>query len=290
MKRAGIICDLEYTRNQLYKNYYYAIQYLFGEVRLVQTLSDLNGIEILFVSDDHCYKHRTIFQQPGFVEICNKFEIKVVVFTTEKIFGTDFGNEKLYEYLSGFNDLIHYTCDTDDCFVLGTKANRLCMSRHYKDYVKSEKVDKAIFIGSAVEYYYQERNILLDEVSKIIPIDIIINPISEVGSNVSPITWDSYIKAIAQYRFVLSPLGIGNFPTLRFYETLLVHSIPIQQVKQNIFDIYDIESQWDDCIFFENIEEIPDKIKSCIFTQSNREFWLEDYIEKLLTEDGLYGY
>ena len=95
------------------------------------------------------------------------------------------------------------------------------------------------------------------------------------------------MQTIARYRFVLSPIGNGNTFPMRFYEVLLVKSIPIHQIRENTLKYYDIEAEYDDCIYFKEPEELQDKIKESTLLTSHNEFWLEDYIKKLLTEDGL---
>jgi hypothetical protein len=255
----------------------------------VQTCALPICIDILFVGDDHNYYHKAIFQQPGLVEKCNADKINVVVLTSEKVCGTIFPqNEDNYNYLQRFDHLYHYTCDVGDCKKLGTKLHRICMSRQFQNTYTQNKVDKMIFIGSAIEYYYQNRIVLLDQISKIIPIDIVINPLSNTGANISKFTWDAYMNMISQYRFVLSPLGLGDYLTLRFYEILLAGSIPVQQVGEDTLKYYDIEAGFDDCIFFRDINEIPDKINKCTLGNSYNKIWLENYLGKILREDGLY--
>jgi hypothetical protein len=255
---------------------------IYGEVKLVLNKNDLEGLEILFIGDDHYSVHKNIFHQQGFVEKCNSDDIKVVVMTPEKIFNSVFPwNEDNYKYIQKFKHLYHYTYDIDDCIKLNTKLHRLAMSRHFKNYVNvNKKEDSMVFVGNTKGDFdcYKERRGLLQLISNIIPVNIYPPTIG---------TWEDYLFTIGSYRFVLSPLGNANALVTRFYEILLVKSIPVQQVKENTLSYYSKESTFEDCIFFHDPEEIPDKIKNFNSERSHNEFWLEDYLTELLQEDNL---
>lgn len=283
MKKVGIICDLNYSRHPLFKNYYYAIEYLYGATRLVTTINDLYDLDILFIGDDHWITHKLIWQDEDFIKRCNVLNIKVVVFTTEKILNSNFPwNVQINESLMLFNKLYHYTIDVDDCIALKTKLNRVLISRHYKNYFppQEEKLDKIVFIGRTDCTWgsYSNRSETLRELAEVISIDILPSTIE---------TWEEYMQTIARYRFVLSPIGNANTFPLRFYETLLVRSIPLHQITENTLQYYDIEAGFDDCIYFKDPGELPEKIKNCTITHSYNELWLEDYIKNLLKGDEL---
>lgn len=283
-KNVGIICDLSYSRHRQFRNYYHAIETLYGTPRIITTPEGLQGLDILFVGDDHFYNHKPILIQPGFVNKLNKDKIKTVVFTSEKIFGSSFPwNEDNYHFLQTINDLHHYTYDVDDCKKIGTKLHRLAMSKYYSDYSLlniDNKKDAVVFIGSTVcdHNSYDARVNTLNKIQKLIPINIIPPTIP---------SWGAYMNLLANYRFVLSPLGNAHALVTRFYEVLLVKSIPIQQITDETFKYYDIEAGFEDCIFFKDPEEIPDKIKNFTLQSSYSELWLEDYLKTLLTKDGL---
>jgi len=283
MNKTGIICDLTYTRHPCFRNYYHAIVSLYGATRIVNSPIDLNGLDILFIGDDHWYEHKIIWQQPDFIDKCNADSIKVVVFTTERILNSSFPwNIENLEFLKKFNEVYHYTIDVDDCIELGTKLNRVRMSRRYKDYIKvpDEKIDKIVFVGNTncLCSSYEARIKTLTAISDLIYLHMIPPTIE---------TWEEYMATIAQYRFVLSPLGNGNSFPMRFYEILLAKSIPIQQVRENTLQYYDIEANLTDCIYFREASELPEKIKNFTLSRSDTEFWLEDYIKELMEGEGL---
>jgi hypothetical protein len=95
------------------------------------------------------------------------------------------------------------------------------------------------------------------------------------------------MKTIAGYRFVLSPIGNGNFFTMRFYETLAVGSIPVHQIRNNTLQYYDLEAKFDDCIYFEEPLELKEKIYNFTPLVSHNKLWMEDNVEMLLKKDGL---
>lgn len=282
--KAGIIADLDYSKHISFKNYYHAIKNLYNGVVVVKTIDDIDNINILFIGDDHYGKHRNIFMQEGFPDKCNKNDIRVVVFTTERTFNTVYPwNEGNYHELRNkFKNLTQYMTDVDDCIKTGAKLNRTLPSVFFKDPVKTveDKIDKIVFIGTTEGYNdcYKNRRTLLSEIVKTRTIDIITTPIP---------LWEDYMRKLSQYRFVLAPKGNCNAFSLRLYDALLVHSIPIQQIEANTLDYFDTEASFDDCIFFETIDEMEDKIKNCNFVRSHNEFWMEDYLRKLLSKDGL---
>jgi hypothetical protein len=284
MKNIGIICDLSYSRHRQFRNYYHALEYLYQPPRIVTTAEGLEGLDILFIGDDHFYNHKPVFTAPGFVDRCNADNIHVVVFTSEKMFGSKFPwNEDNYHFLQTIKNLHHFAYDVDDCEKCGLKLHRLAMSNYYSEFYKMQpenKTNKVLFIGSTkcTHDSYKDRLKTLNEVQKYISIDIFPPEIE---------TWEEYMRLLSKYRFVLSPLGNGNALVTRFYEILLIKSIPIQQVNDNTLKYYDIESKFDDVIYFKNPAELPDKINSCTLKASHSELWLEDYLKVILTKEGL---
>ena len=282
MKNVGLICNLAWERCYNLKQYYHAIKSMYGKVRLVNNCKDLEGLDLLFVGDDHHYVHTEILMLPGFVDKCNTYKIKVVVLTAERIFDSFFPqNIDKFKHVRKLNYLYQHTMDADDCELLGTKLHRPLFSKDFKDFIDVDvdnKLDKIVFIGNTKAAGYEERNTVIQRFREILPLTILPPTIE---------TWKEYLETLAKYRFVFYPIGNGNFLAFRFYEILLAKSIPICQVRKNTLKYYDIEAKFDDCIFFEDVEELPEKIKNCTYQHSCRELWSEDYLSKILKEDGL---
>jgi len=282
MKNVGVVCDLKWARNSLFKNFYFSIDSLYSSVKVVSSNKDLDGLDILFVYDNFYAPNKAVINQAGFTDRCNELEIQVVVFITERIFDSFWPrNVKDYNSLRNFNYLHCYMLDVDDCIKTGAKHIHLPISKQFKDIVKidvNDKMDKIVFIGQTI-YSYDIRRETLSELRGLMPVDVF-------ASNVP--TWEEYLKLISKYRFVLCLKGNCNAFSLRIYDSLLVGSIPIQQVVDNTLlpPYFDIEAKFDDCIFFQKANELPDKIKKFTLKGSHNEFWAEDYYDNLLKEDG----
>ena len=282
-KRVGIICDLGYERHPLFKSYYYALQALFDDVRIIKDKQELLNIDLLVVGDDHYAEHKQVLQQQGFIGCCNALDLPVLVLTIEKTLNSYFPwNEDNLKALSKIKHLYHYMADVDDCVALGTKVHKISISKKYENVFDVEqKKDAVVFIGSTEckQNSYKNRKSLLTEAQKVIDVDII-------EPNFT--FWEEYMETMAQYRFVLSPLGNGNILALRFYEILCVGAIPIQQVKANTLSYYDVESRFEDCIFFKGVSEIKEKIENCKLQKSYNRVWTENHLELILKKEGLW--
>jgi len=282
MNNVGMICDLSYDRHHLFKSYYHAIENLYGPPKIVKTVDDLKGIKILFIGDDHYTPHKIVWQQPDFIPYCNINNIKVVVFTNEKILNSFFSwNSDNLIKLKKIKNLYHYTSDVEDCIALGTKVNRMIPSKKLNEAftICSDKKDAVIFIGNVncPRNSYRNRKNVLEQLQKIMCIDVFPPTIPK---------WEDYLLRISEYKFVLSPAGNGDFFPMRFYEILNVGSVPIQQVTDKTLEYYDIEKEFKNCIFFKEVEELKEKLESFDLKQQNP-FWLEDYLIDTLRKDGL---
>jgi hypothetical protein len=271
---AGIVCDLNFTSHIGISIYYYAIKNLFNNVKIIKNVDDLKNINILFIGNEHFHPHRIVWEQNKFQAFCNENKIKVVVFSSERIFNSAFPhNEQIQRNLIKFNNLFQFNYDADDLDILKTTLFRPCISRNYHTIIKNtDKIDKCVFLGNTDCLSYNDRVSTFNQVRKVM--EIVTPPRKE--------SWYDYIQEISKYKYVLSLLGNANGLNLRFYETLLVNSIPIQQVKGNTLKYYDLESKFKDCIFFENEMEIPNKINEIKVSSSNNNLFLEDHIESLL--------
>lgn len=279
----GIICDLSYERHHLFKSYYYSILNIFGNVRIIKGISDLVEITHLVIGDDHYGIHKQVWMNDNFISFCNDNKIKVIALTNEKIINSFFPwNEDNLKYLKKFRYLYHYTNDVDDCLQLGTKLNRTAPSKFFEPMFPrgNEKRNMIVFIGKldCPKKSYNQRKNELDILKKNIRIDIYDSKIPK---------WEDYLKIISKYRFVYSPIGNGNFFPMRFYEALAVGAIPIHQVKKDTLKLYNIEASMQDCIFFEDVNEVVKKVKECELPCSINTYWMEDNLIEQFTKDKL---
>jgi len=273
----GIICDIEFTRHRSLITYYYAIRNLYGEPKIIKGVEDLD-IDTLFIGDDHFQSHRDIWEKPGFIESCNEKNVKVIVFNNERIFNSYFPwNEDIYKNIRRFKKLYYFHCDIDDVQILGLPINRLALSKNIynEKWRKNKKRNNIVFIGrtDCVLNSYANRREFIDKIKKSLKLNIIEPTIEQ---------WEDYMDKISGFRFVLCPLGNGNFITPKFYETLMVGSIPVQQVKENTLNYYPVERGLDDCIFFKDLQELEVKLLMFNLKSSHNLIFHEDIINELL--------
>lgn len=273
----GIICDLSYTHSPCFRNYYYSVRNIFGSVKIVSGVDDLPELDIVFIGNDHYRPHLNIWDRNNFIDRCNVLGIKVVVFTAETIYSPHFLTNGQYQAtLQRFKNLYQYVIDINDMSRSGKKQMRGLMSKSYKDTIPhvDHKIDRILFIGKYKEPEYERRRKVLESID-----DLDIIP--------SIPQWEDYMAKMAQYRFVLSPISNGNFFPLRYYEILLAKSIPLQQVEHNTLQYYQTESQFEDCIYFEDVTELKSKLFSFRLWNSQNELWMEDHMKDLLESDGI---
>lgn len=275
LERAGLICDYGYCASICFRNYYYAIHNIFDSVKIINSEKDLLDVDFVFIGNDHFLSHRSIWENDNFINYCNKTNKKIFIYTAETIHNNVHPwNLNIQKNLEKFNNLYQWCYDVNDAIILKKPIARCCLSKNYNKEYKTEKKNKCIFIGTL----YPERKKLIEILSKNIELDIVQRSMS---------TCEEYFDLLSQYRFVLSPHSIGgnSFP-LRFYETLLVGSIPIHQVYSNTLNYYTEEAKFKDVIYFEQPEEIPEKISNFKLKNSETKIWLEDILTKNFIEHG----
>jgi hypothetical protein len=123
---------------------------------------------------------------------------------------------------------------------------------------------------------YPHRLDAINKISKSMEIDIL--PYGIYG-------WKEYIYILSQYKFILSPYSNdSNTFHLKFYEALLVDSIPIHQIYDNTLEYYSKESLYPDVIYFQDPEEVADKVNNFKLEQSSTKPWLEDELASFFFE------
>lgn len=275
----GIICDLSFNKHIAFKNYYYALKNIFPNIKIVNSIYDLKNINLLFIGNEHFLNHKNVWNNVLFQKYCNSYNIKVVVFSTEKIYNSFFAhNEQIQKDLENFDYLYQYVIDIEDSKLMKCNIFHSFISKEFYNIEKSNiKLNKCAFLGSMNAYSYDERTKIINEVQKNIEIEF------PKYCN----TWQEYLKELSNYRFILCPLGNGKGLNLKFYETLLVNSIPIQQITEDMLEYYSLEASFDDCIFFKHTEEISEKIKNCKYEKSYNNITLEKHIIDLLNKEGI---
>jgi hypothetical protein len=269
----GILTNLEYDKHWIFKNYYYSLVNVYGEdnVTRVENINDLNNIKVLFIGDEHFMPNKYIWMNDNFIDKCNELKIRVFIFNNEKIFNSMFPwNEDIQKNVNKFNYCDQIVYDVDDSDLMGVNVNKTYMSKYFLGGVNiaTEKKDKIVFIGNFSNNTYDNRKTFLNEIKNRVDIDIL-----QSDSN---LTMDQYLNRISTYKYVLSPLGNGNFVPMRYYESLFVNSIPLQQSTDGIINKFQNEIINNRGIFFKDIDDLIEKLKSTV--SSNTPYYMEDFI------------
>lgn len=269
----GVLTNLEYEKHWIFKNYYHSILNVYGvsNVSRVQNVNDLDNIKVLFIGDDHFVPNKEIWMNDSFINRCNELGIHVIIFSNEKIFNSKFPwNEGIQKNVSRFTHLNQLVYDVDDSNILSVDINKTYMSKYFLGGVDmvTEKKDKIVFIGNFNDHSYDKRRSFLNDIKSKVDIDII-----ESDKN---LTMNQYLNKISTYKYILSPLGNGNFVPMRYYESLFVNSIPLQQSTDGIINKFQNEIINNRGIFFTDIDELIDKLK--VSTPLPNSYYMEDFI------------
>ena len=60
----------------------------------------------------------------------------------------------------------------------------------------------------------------------------------EIIESTRSIKYEEYLNLISKYKYVLNPLGAGKFINVRYYESLFLNSIPIQEIIPKMKNYY----------------------------------------------------
>jgi len=276
----GLICkdEISLVSHCLFLNFRSALYNLLGKNKFkdISGPQDLDEVTHLFIVDEHFGPNVDIWKNINFINTVNEKKIKTFVFNFEPIYNSPYRNNAInhQHFLEQINDLTQFLSDTDDFKNLnkGPFINRQYLSKDTYVTTKNrtqEKInDKVLFIGQAGGHAYARRQQTLNEVSNILNMEIIITD--------RKLTYDQFLDTLAKYKYVLNPLGIGNFLNLRYYEILKLDGIPIQQITPDMSSlISDINQGYS--INFTNTEELRNKD---IFNvvQNKAPLYLEDYL------------
>jgi hypothetical protein len=278
----GIICkdDIAALSPSLFLNFRLGLtNYLNTKFVEVSEVSDLQDITTLIIVDEHFGPHVSIWKDdPQFVNELNNRKIKTVVFNFEKIFNSKFPwNADHQKRLESINDLYQLVSDVDDAIALNKKIiNKQLLSKDLKlEHHTVEKENRILFLGQSDPVYnpgwaYSRRfNVLNDlRTRPDLPLDIHVTD--------RKLSYKEFLTKLASYKFILNPLGTGDFINIRFYEALRLGCIPIQQVTENMLNTYS-ELSPNICHRFKTTDEV------CLPTRTFKKFnsSLEDYFEEI---------
>lgn len=276
MNAAGLICqdDISIVGHSLFNNFRKALTNYFPfTFKNIYNSNDLEGVDILFIVDEHYASHVPIWKNSSFIDKLNKENTRTIVFNFEKIFSSSFPwNVDHQKKLYLIKNLFQLVSDVEDAAIL--KKNIINKQFLSKDTIlntnTSNKINKLLFLGQCNDFYPTRRD-LLNKVKLLdVPVDVRITD--------RKLSYSEFINTLNSYKFCLNPLGTGEFLNLRFYEALYLNCIPVQQITPNMECWY---PELDSSITFFNAEELQD-IDFLNFQNSKKiHFFLEDYFKQI---------
>jgi hypothetical protein len=275
--KIGVISDLNHTESPAYASYYYAVKNLHGDVALVQKKEDLRDIDILLCGNDHHAGHLQIWSDDNFTEEVNKKKIPFFVHTVEHIRSPSYPwNVDIQNKLKRYDTLNQRCWDIGDAKENNTKLARVLLSKNFQDFTSPiNRIDGLVFVGKL----YPNRVKTIEALSKYIKVDV---------APRSSLDYKSFLSYLSSYKYVLSPIsnGVNGIPG-RFYESLVIGSIPVQEVFSDTLDHYTAEASIPGCVFFETAEECLDKLNQHAGTIPDKKMFLEEELEEFLNDFGV---
>ncbi len=233
---------LDETENMdfsLFKNYKNGLfNYLDSKISLVNDLNDVSNFKTIFVVDEHYYPHREFILAKEFIDIVNKLGIKIVIFNTEKIFRQPFKhNLDIQKSLSKFENKIQILSDAYDIKKIGSPfVNKQLLSKEFKFSTNNSfKKEELLFLGQIDGRAYENRRRILKKIENYINVPL------KIENSRRKLNYKDFLEKINDYKFILNPLGNGGseFLNVRYYETLFLESIPVQQITKRMLNNYD---------------------------------------------------
>jgi len=257
----------------LFQNFRLAIKnYFQQDLKEVNGSSDLTGIDMFIIVDEHYNPHTKVWKGDGFIQKLNTLNIKTLVFNFEKIFNSPWPwNIDHQKKLEQIKNLIQIVSDIDDARILNKPIiNKQLLSR---DTVLIEpqlpKNNAAIFAGQCNSYYPTRQKNIIEFKTTGYEFDINITS--------RKLTYTDFLQTLNMYKFVFNPLGTGKFINLRFYEALKLGCIPIQEITPDMKDKY---PELDFCIPFYAPKDVTVlQLQSQMFKPFN--YYLEDYFSDI---------
>jgi hypothetical protein len=269
----GLICEENLAGHSLFLSFRIAIQQHFGinDFHIIKSKDDLSGIKRLFIIDEHFAPHLQIWKNLDFIKSANQHGIQVIAFNFEKIHSTQFPwNIEHQNALNLFKNLHQFVSDLEDAELLGKNViNKQLISSALIFDFPGEKQEKIIFLGQCNSYYPNRESILKECQGMKLPIDIHITD--------RKLSYQQYLQKLDGYKYVLNPLGTGEFINIRFYEALALGSIPIQQITSRMLRWY---PELDFALQFKTPGDILAQVRGG-HAQKKYPFHLEDYFNEI---------
>lgn len=262
------------SKINLFEYFRLALFNLFDDnLHIISHLDQVNEINNLIIIDEHFESHKNIIFQDGVISKLNKQNCNVIVFNFEKIFNSHFKlNQVNQKKLKKINKLTHILSDVEDIKKAGSPfINKQLISKEYQiNFDLPQKKNEILFLGQIKGSAYKKRRQTLDQLSQIFHLPFTIKFPNR------KLNFEDFLYELAKYKFVLNPLGAGQFVNVRYYESLLVNSIPIQQLTSKMPSYYDELTK----SFSVNFSKIDETLNFQLnnFEFKNFNYYLEDYL------------
>ena len=171
-----------------------------------------------------------------------------------------------------FNHYEQFVSDAQDAKVLKkTVINQQFLSKSTNLGIipKTDKIDKFLFIGQWDGVQYVKRRDLINYM-RIMGLEIDVVPTAR------SLSYLSFLSKLNEYKYILNPLGTGEFVNLRHHEAVRLGCIPVQQITITMHDW--CKSFETNGVFFSHLNEFYDKLAKFDIAQ-RKEICLEDYFD-----------
>lgn len=271
----GIISrdEIELVSHGLFQNFRFALKnYLQVDFKDINSIQDLDGIDTLFIVDEHFGPHVDIWKKNSFINELNNRNTRTIIFNFEKIYDALFPwNVDHQRNVGRIKNLVQFVSDINDAKILNRPViNKQLLSRDTVLVQPENKINEILFIGQINPHVYvRRREVLNNLVGKNLPLKII--------NSDRKFTYNEYLKLLASYKYILNPLGTGDFLNLRFYEALKMGSIPVQQVTDDMLTrYYELNNGY--TVNFKH----PDELTALpTLEPKSFEYYLEDYFQEI---------
>ena len=271
----GIISrdEIELVSHGLFQNFRFALKnYLQVDFKNINSIQDLDGIDTLFIVDEHFGPHVDIWKKNSFINELNNRNTRTIIFNFEKIYDALFPwNVDHQRNVDRIKNLVQFVSDINDAKILNRPViNKQLLSRDTILVHPDNKINEILFIGQINPHVYvRRREVLNNLVGKNLPLKII--------NSDRKFTYNEYLKLLSSYKYILNPLGTGDFLNLRFYEALKLGCIPVQQVTDDMLTRY-FELNNGHTVNFKHPDELTQlpTLEPKLF-----EYYLEDYFQEI---------
>lgn len=244
-----------------------------NNLKIISDLEHIHEINNLIILDEHFESHKNAILNNGVVEKLNKKKCNVIIFNFEKIYKSHFKyNLDTQKKIKKIENLTQILSDIEDIKKIGSPfLNKQLISKEFKiNFDLPRKKNEILFIGQIKGKAYKNRRIVLENLSQVSNL-----PITFKFPN-RKLNYDDFIFELSKYQYIFNPLGSGDFINVRYYESLLVNSVPIQQYKKNMKKYFS-EINESFSINFEVVNyDLNNQIKE--FKPKKHNYYLEDYL------------